>query len=419
MATPAPPASAAAPKVADVAAVEAPLVASEARSRRGWSAFGWLWPESGALSPIPVLDGIRALAVLLVMFFHAWHNQPGMLEPGQAVDSSPIWYARGGLDTFFVLSGFLLFLPYARWAFGLSTAPSARKFYKRRILRVGPAYWLCLALLVSTAPLTTPSLADALVHVPFVFNFVPASIFSINGVFWTMAVETQFYAVLPLIGWTLHRLAARIGVLKAAGALFAGMLVISGASGLANRLAGVEQIPVLSGLAGQRSMSFYLAVFGSGIAVSVVFTYLTSVAILTIDQTRLLRAVAIVCVVLAVAVGVGFAFKPSIIRVEAGRNVLYGGVFAALLFGVLLAPPAWGWIFRTPVVRFIGLISYSLYLWHTIVLDWIVGWIPHSVSSLDRVLIGFGFELLLAVPVAYVSYLVAERPFMMARRRAH
>jgi peptidoglycan/LPS O-acetylase OafA/YrhL len=382
-------------------------------------ALGWLWPESGALSPIPALDGVRALAVLLVMLFHAWHNQPAMLAPGAAADASPIWYARTGLDTFFVLSGFLLFLPYAQWTFGLGGEPSARKFYKRRILRVGPAYWLCLGILVLTAPLTTSSIADGLVHVPFVFNFVPASIFTINGVFWTMAVEVQFYAVLPLIGWALYRLAQRSGVLAAAAMLFGGMLVISFASGLANRLAGVEQIPVWSGIAGQRSMSFYLAVFGCGILASVVYTYLTRVAALTVKQKRSLERLAVAAVVAAVAVGVGFAFKPSVLNLEAGRNILYGAVFGALLFGVLLAPPAWGWIFRTPVVRFIGLISYSLYLWHTIILNLMVGWIPQTLGQGERVLIGFGLELVIAVPVAYLSYLVAERPFMIARKRAH
>jgi peptidoglycan/LPS O-acetylase OafA/YrhL len=408
------------PPTADVEARRAPApVAADRADPRARRAISWLWPESGALSPIPALDGMRALAVLLVMLFHAWYNQPGMLAPGQAVDASPIWYARTGLVTFFVLSGFLLFLPYAQWSFGAAPMPSARKFYKRRILRVGPAYWVCLSLLVLTAPLTAASLLDGLVHIPFIFNAVPASIFSINGVFWTMAVEVQFYAVLPLIGWALYRLAQKIGTLSAAAAVFAAMLCISFASGLANRLGGVEQIPVVSAIAGQRSMSFYLAIFGCGIMVSVAYTYLTRVAPPDAAGLLRLKRIAVACMVLAVFVGVGFAFKPSILRIEAGRNIFYGAVFGLLLFGILFAPARWRWIFATPAVRFVGLVSYSLYLWHTIVLNFIVGWIPQSLSQTDRVLLGFALELVIAVPVAYVSYLLVERPFMMARKRAH
>jgi peptidoglycan/LPS O-acetylase OafA/YrhL len=166
-------------------------------------------------------------------------------------------------------------------------------------------------------------------------------------------------------------------------------------------------------------MSFYLAVFGCGIMVSVAYTYLTKVSSRAATGSVRLKRVAIACMVLAVLAGVGFSFRPGILHIEAGRNILYGEVFCVLLFGILFAPAPCRWIFTTPSVRFVGLVSYSLYLWHTIVLNTVVRWIPTSLSSIDGVIVRFALELVIAIPVAYVSYLLVERPFIMARRRAH
>ena len=46
------------------------------RLPKWWPERSWWWPESGARNPIPALDGVRTLAVLLVMFFHAWWVMP-------------------------------------------------------------------------------------------------------------------------------------------------------------------------------------------------------------------------------------------------------------------------------------------------------------------------------------------------------
>src|SRR5215472_5489881 len=122
--------------------------------RRGSGWMARLWPESGAVSPIPALDGLRAVAVLLVMLFHSWWYMPGQNAQGPQQGQFAINYARTGVPLFFVLSGFLLFLPYARWLFGLRPRPSTWLFYKRRALRIGPAYWVSLVILILVAPLT-------------------------------------------------------------------------------------------------------------------------------------------------------------------------------------------------------------------------------------------------------------------------
>ncbi len=64
-------------------------------------------------------------------------------------DISVPWnYAQTGVHLFFVLSGFLLFLPYARAMLQDRPLPTARRFYQRRALRILPAYWVCMIALV-------------------------------------------------------------------------------------------------------------------------------------------------------------------------------------------------------------------------------------------------------------------------------
>ena len=376
-----------------------------------------LWPESGAANPIPAVDGLRALAVLLVMFFHSWHNQPGMFSSLADQDQHPIWYARTGLNLFFVLSGFLLFLPYAKWM-QEARQPSARLFYRRRVLRIGPAYWACLAILLLTAPITAASLADGLIHTVFIFNLVPASVFSINGVFWTMAVEVQFYAILPLLGWGAYRVSQRWGMISAATIVVAVSMLVSLASGLLERGVDPNHDQLLvTGLVGQRSMSFYLCVFGAGMATSILYTWLGGqkhgALALSPGRSRLAAVAAIMAMIVALVL----ALRPNLFHLTAGRNAIYGYLYAVLVFGVLLGSPALRKVFEMPAIRFVGLISYSLYLWHTIVLGAFVPGLGQFSPAL-RVLIAFGLLAVSAIPVAYVSYMLAERPFLHLRGKA-
>jgi len=376
-----------------------------------------LWPESGAANPIPAVDGLRALAVLLVMFFHAWHNQPGMYSSLADQDQHPIWYARTGLNLFFVLSGFLLFLPYAKWMQG-GRRPSARLFYRRRILRIGPAYWACLVILVLTAPITIPSLADGLIHSVFIFNLVPASVFSINGVFWTMAVEVQFYALLPLLGLGAYSLSRRWGMVGTATIMVAITMLVSAASGLLERRfdPNHDQL-ILTGLVGQRSMSFYLCVFGAGMATSVLYTWLGGQKHGSLALSPRWGRLAALAAIAAMIVALVLALWPSVLNLTAGRNAIYGYLYAILVFGVLLGSPALRRVFEFPAIRFVGLISYSLYLWHTIVLGVFVPSLGQYSPPL-RVLIGFALLAVSSIPVAYLSYMLAERPFLYLRRQA-
>src|SRR5438128_9190000 len=103
------------------------------------------WPVSGAVQSIAAVDGLRAFAVLQVVVFHLlllmWQSKATSQPTWTFLHNTKNYWESftSGVHLFFVLSGFLLFMPYARALLDLGSWPSARKFYVRRALRILPA----------------------------------------------------------------------------------------------------------------------------------------------------------------------------------------------------------------------------------------------------------------------------------------
>ena len=124
-----------------------------------------------------------------------------------------------------MLSGFCLYLPVLRRARGGPPRVELGAFARARVFRIVPAYYASLGLLWA-ASLTDagrwavfdPILPwDVVVHALFVHNLLPASIWSINGVYWTLGLEAQLYVVFPL----LVAAARRVGIARVAAGLLA------------------------------------------------------------------------------------------------------------------------------------------------------------------------------------------------------
>ena len=162
------------------------------------------------------LDGWRAVACLLVLFHHTgfW------LHYG----SLAVW-GFTGVHFFFVLSGYLLFRPFGKvmradepFGFG--------RFYLRRFLRIYPAYLLAFVAFTAVrfaSRLHPPSTHDLITHLLFAFNSAnPREFFGINVAFWTLAIEAQFYVLLPLLAFAVYRFSGRRAVptMFAAATLF-------------------------------------------------------------------------------------------------------------------------------------------------------------------------------------------------------
>jgi peptidoglycan/LPS O-acetylase OafA/YrhL len=171
--------------------------------------------EVGYIGPI---EGLRGVAVLLVVLFHyvvlregvhddSWIRLIGSVEGLNRL----VHHGYLGVDLFFVISGFLLALPWHVHARDGRPPPSAAAFYRRRFLRIAPAYYVQLAaLFLVVMPLLHGAdywrrdlyvyVLNAAAHAVFLQNLSPLTSASlgVNGALWTLAVEAQFYALLPL-----------------------------------------------------------------------------------------------------------------------------------------------------------------------------------------------------------------------------
>ena len=158
--------------------------------------------------PIPTLDGLRGVAIILVLVHHFT-----FYRPTAGIDlliGNVVFFLWVGVDLFFVLSGFLI------TGILLDTRGSARyftTFYARRFLRIFPLYYLVLFLAFVVLPkfeTVHPVLAGQAVLPPqwpywsYLTNFAIADGGWVHGwvdVAWTLAIEEQFYLVWPLVIW--------------------------------------------------------------------------------------------------------------------------------------------------------------------------------------------------------------------------
>ncbi|HEY1354623.1 MAG TPA: acyltransferase [Ktedonobacteraceae bacterium] len=174
-------------------------------------------PRDAQGSTIAALDGVRACAILMVIVFHInWidGNYQKLWDWRSNPLASSLAIAGGtGVTLFFVLSGFLLFLPYAKALLFAGRWPRARTFYLRRALRIMPGYYLSLLLLIL---LSAPSYLQA-ANLPATGLFLtlfmdssPQTFRALNGPYWTLATEWQFYLLLPLLALALLLLVRRV-----------------------------------------------------------------------------------------------------------------------------------------------------------------------------------------------------------------
>ncbi|HEY1739181.1 MAG TPA: acyltransferase [Acidimicrobiia bacterium] len=362
-------------------------------------------------------DGLRAIAALSIVVYHvdfyhlSSHRQHALLAQ-----------LRFGVWVFFALSGFLLYRGWANAHLDGKPAPLIGEYFRNRVLRIYPAYWMALIFFVAIhdAPLNATAglkpvieqftLTQVYTTIADTFRGLPQT--------WSLAVEVSFYLALPLYALATRALGRRYGR-RAEYAGFAALVVVWLVWTTATRGNAIDQ---------QWLPNFTMA-FGVGVLMAVVAT--------DSEAGTALRRAAQWLGAHAVWAWIGAALAlvlRSHVDIAPGQEnalesqLFYAGAAVLLVAPVVFAPADWlargvrrapvMHLLDNPVARFLGRISYGIFLWHF----WIVSiahdhWFHVANGSVSE------FKLLAAtLPVtigaATLSWYVVERPILHAGRVA-
>jgi peptidoglycan/LPS O-acetylase OafA/YrhL len=336
----------------------------------------------------PALDGIRAIAVLLVMA-----NHTGFFHAG-----------RLGVDIFFVLSGYLITAILVS-EFSANGRINLKKFYARRALRILPAViWFLLIVNICVAIFQTHREAvtvrwDSLGALFYIANWLRAfgHDLGILGHLWSLSIEEQFYFFWPvaLVFLLSHKLSARQIIVIAVLAI---LIVNVDRFYLYNGIQSYDRI--FNGL--DTRADALLIGCALGLSGYEIFSQRVFAAL------GLLGAI-LVCYILFVGVPANFQLPFEL--------TIGGALFAIGVVFVLAAllsnqESIFTKVLQFPPLVWTGRLSYGLYLWHYFVFAFIASWF-RKVEPLRLI----PFQVLGTFVCAALSYYFVERPFLRLKKK--
>ncbi|MDT8408487.1 MAG: acyltransferase [Wenzhouxiangellaceae bacterium] len=353
------------------------------------------------------MHGLRGIAALAVLLFH-WNGYfPALHEEYARVELFGItWnlfrqihFGWVGVLLFFVLSGYLL---GGQLIEKNLDARTLSRYWARRFLRIYPAAWFQLAILLAVAGLVpgliaTVSWPDLARNFSLWINMPPSMTEPLNGVWWTLPIELSFYIILPAVvllqrrfGWLTMLVAC---ILITLGWRAVVMHVYSG-----HNLANVQA--VLDALPGS------LTAFAFGFAINFV----------TLNWSTRARFAGLVA-----SVGIYLAMQQWLLAnlesywtghwMLAVWNPAMGGVVALVVL-FILSHDSFSRPFSNRPLVWLGEISFGVYLWHYPVLKVLdIGfgevWTTPALSAM-----ALAICLVLTLMLAAISYYMIERPVM-------
>ena len=369
----------------------------------------------------PCLDGLRAFAACAVVLCHTVGVSSLITSTGGAYLAG----LRAGVQIFFVISGFVLYRPFARAHRAHERGPKLGGYFRRRFLRIFPAYWLVLTIGVYVLGVIVLEGPKATVtNYLLVQTYVPQpSFFTGLSPAWTLVAEMSFYVFLPFYALVIWR-AGRSRNLRAEVSGCA-LLFVTGLAANAWVVFGTPPLWVTV-------LPANLAPFAIGMALAVTRTHLrpgtrfsgwTDRAFATPWKAWLVAAVAFSATVWAIHYPAVLSFAP----IPHSTQIAYVGLIDLMGLCVVL-PAVLGdqqrglgrRVLRAGPVVFLGIISYGIYLWHVPVLDELI---KHGAFGVSHGAPRFNFPVVTAVTlactvvIATVSWYALEKPLIAFSHR--
>ncbi len=378
------------------------------------AASGWTGPRKG--SRLDAVSGLRAIGALAVLLYHVTSS----LEL-QGTYTRSAWIGqmgRWGVCLFFVLSGYLLYRPFAAAHIDGKPQPNTWVYLLRRALRILPAYWVALTIwLVFYRQPEIDTIGE------YVRLYTLTQIYQkglgLKGLYvaWTLAIEVGFYLLLPLMARVARLLVGRRSSARQRFTAEVAVACLWIFVGVQYRILLVNRLsPIDADFYSGWPMGAFDR-FGAGMLIAVLVTWWERRRI-TPKVVALIQAMPWICwaaglAALAVVVEntTTRQLGGPIVGPDVGRDLLLA--LSGFLFALpaMLSRPGQSWMVRVlggfPLEP-LGLVSYGLFLWHPI-------WIRFFSKLLDEqgYVVTF-WPLLGAVVVAstvsaVVSYLLLER----------
>jgi len=332
-----------------------------------------------------------------------------------------------GVSVFFLISGFLLYRPFAVAHLAGSASPDLKRFWVRRLLRIVPAYWLVMTVTSYIMRVNTNvrGWKPTLILYAFGQIYFPSTVFKGVTQAWSLCTEMSFYLFLPLLAALLvwRRSSLRSQLVREMSAL-AVMVVIS----FAFRLwALTEAVHHPSSTYGTMSdwLPANLDLFALGMFLAVTSAWMHQQGL----RPGWLWHPVMPWVSWALA-GVAFWAVSQLhipltplYQISPGLNLarqsLYGAFAFFMLLPAVFGPQDRGFIRRFLRMRLVaatGVVSYGIYLWHQ---AWVSMWLNWTHDSLFHIPFWALFTVVLALAVASASgsYFLVERPALRLKDR--
>ncbi|MFJ6441431.1 acyltransferase family protein [Streptomyces sp. NPDC091649] len=376
------------------------------------------------------MDGLRAVAALLVLVLHlAGWTGIAFDREGDSLTADVLSRLAVAVYIFFVISGFLLYRPYAAAALAGRSMPPVGAYYWRRFLRIWPAYTLLVLVTLvcfhrevfTEAPRLLRIATLQHIYVDGDFPHTVTEPWSAFSQTWSLGTEVSFYLLLPLLALLLHRVTA---VRRGPGPVIVAFV-------LAEALSLLWQIALSASSAAHETPTLmwwlpgYLVFFLAGMGLGAVAAHAQGAA--DSPAVRLVRRSPWICwgvalvgyAVLSSPLAGGHMSPPSPPQAVV-ENLAYLVVCVGLCLPLVLAPDSGPErLLRRPVIAWLGRISYGIFLWHMFVMAVAlrIAGVEWGEAGMSGFLILLPLTAGISVLLAWLSFRLVEEPLRQWNRR--